>query len=355
MQVLKKRLKNMHCKVVILQIWCDCRTDSIPKDLDDVFDFTLTRDRSGDFNLDGNKLIRNDSLVGYAFVIDGIESYENVRNKIGLVEWIILDFPNWKMIPVENAISECEGTGTKIAVVVDDVKNINGIAFALEKGVDAIIIKSVDSLIQVCSVAKSQRLENDSGENNNLVESLDNLQLTELTITKIDSGGVGERYCVDLICLISQGEGMLIGSSSSSMALVHGEVIESEFVPARPFRVNAGPPHSYILMANGKTKYLSELQPGDDVMLVSENGSTRSATVGRLKIEKRPFLQICWENDYQISNSIFLQQAETVRILSRVGVVNSVTNLEIGDTILCHESDHTRHIGNKVSISSKEV
>ena len=90
-------------------------------------------------------------------------------------------------------------------------------------------------------------------------------------------------------------------------------------------------------------------------MLVSDHGESRAATIGRLKIEKRPFLRISWENDYQISNSIFLQQAETVRILSRVGEVKSVTDLKIGDSILCHDSNHTRHIGNKVSINSKEV
>ena len=37
------------------------------------------------------------------------------------------------MIPVENAIAECEGTGTKIAVIVDQVRDVNGIAFALER------------------------------------------------------------------------------------------------------------------------------------------------------------------------------------------------------------------------------
>jgi 3-dehydroquinate synthase II len=259
------------------------------------------------------------------------------------------------MIPVENMIAECEGTGTKIAVIVNLAKDVNGIAFALEKGVDAIVIKNDNDLIQACSIAKSQRLENSTLDIIQTNEALEKLTLSELTITNIQSGGTGERYCIDLICLILEGEGMLIGSSSSSMGLVHGESIESEFVPARPFRVNAGPPHSYILMANGKTKYLSELISGDNVMLVSENGSTRSATIGRLKIEKRPFLRIYWENDYQISNSIFLQQAETVRILSRVGVVKSVTELKVGDTILCHESKHSRHIGNKVAIHSREV
>ena len=288
-------------------------------------------------------------------MIDDHKSHEKVRNKIGLAEWIVLDFSNWKMIPVENIIAECEGTGTKIAVIVNLAKDVNGIAFALEKGADAIVIENEVDLIQACSIAKSQRLENSSLDIIQTTESLEKLNLSELTITNIESGGVGERYCIDLVCLISEGEGMLIGSSSSSLSLVHGEVIVSEFVPARPFRVNAGPPHSYILMADGKTKYLSELISGDNVMLVSENGSTRSATIGRLKIEKRPFLRIYWENDYQISNSIFLQQAETVRILSRVGVVKSVTELKIGDTILCHESNHSRHIGNKVSINSREV
>ena len=323
--------------------------------MNEIFDYTLTKDLTGDFNLIDEKLIHNDSVVGYAFMIDGHESHEKVRNKIGLVEWIVLDFSNWKMIPVENIIAECEGTGTKIAVIVNIAMDVNGIAFALEKGVDAIVIENEVKLIQACSIAKSQRLENSSSDSIQTDESLEKLNLSELTITNIESGGVGERYCIDLVCLISEGEGMLIGSSSSSLSLVHGEVIDSDFVPARPFRVNAGPPHSYILMADGKTKYLSELISGDNVMLVSENGSTRSATIGRLKIEKRPFLRIYWENDYQISNSIFLQQAETVRILSRVGVVKSVTELKIGDTILCHESNHSRHIGNKVSINSREV
>ena len=323
--------------------------------MNEIFDYTLTKDLTGDFNLIDEKLIHNDSVVGYAFMIDGHESHEKVRNKIGLVEWIVLDFSNWKMIPVENIIAECEGTGTKIAVIVNLAKDVNGIAFALEKGADAIVIENEVDLIQACSIAKSQRLENSSSDSIQTDESLEKLNLSELTITNIESGGVGERYCIDLVCLISEGEGMLIGSSSSSLSLVHGEVIDSDFVPARPFRVNAGPPHSYILMADGKTKYLSELISGDNVMLVSENGSMRSATIGRLKIEKRPFLRIYWENDYQISNSIFLQQAETVRILSRVGVVKSVTELKIGDTILCHESNHSRHIGNKVSINSREV
>ena len=108
--------------------------------MNEIFDYTLTKDLTGDFNLIDEKLIHNDSVVGYAFMIDDHKSHEKVRNKIGLAEWIVLDFSNWKMIPVENIIAECEGTGTKIAVIVNLAKDVNGIAFALEKGADAIVI-----------------------------------------------------------------------------------------------------------------------------------------------------------------------------------------------------------------------
>ena len=338
-----------------MQVWCDCRVNSAPSKKNAVFDKILSNDSNTNFCLVDDKLIEDGSITGQLFSVNDSNTYDIVRGKIGLLSWIILEFSSWKMIPVENLISECEGTGTSIAVIVTDEKEVNGIAFALEKGVGAIVIENETSLIQACEIAKSQRLESQNNVIEIVEDSFSELQLTISKITKIESGGTGERYCIDLTCLISHGEGMLIGSSSSSLALVHGEVFESEFVPSRPFRVNAGPPHSYILMANGNTKYLSELISGDEIMLVTENGSTRPAIIGRLKIEKRPFLRICWENVYQTSNSIFLQQAETVRILSRVGEVKSVTDLKIGDSILCHDSNHTRHIGNKVSINSKEV
>ena len=39
---------------------------------------------------------------------------------------------------------------------------------------------------------------------------------------------------------------------------MHGETLASGFVPARPFRVNAGPAHAYAALAGGATKYLCE-------------------------------------------------------------------------------------------------
>jgi len=68
------------------------------------------------------------------------------------------------------------------------------------------------------------------------------------------------------------GQGFMFAAVYDSWINEHGETVESEYVPTRPFRVNAGSVHSYILMSDGSTKYLSELNSGDEVAVVSEDG-----------------------------------------------------------------------------------
>ena len=46
---------------------------------------------------------------------------------------------------------------------------------------------------------------------------------------------------------------------------VKAEVMENSHVPPRPFRVNAGAVHAYVLTPEGKTKYLEELRSGEEV------------------------------------------------------------------------------------------
>ena len=162
------------------------------------------------------------------------------------------------------------------------------------------------------------------------------------------------RYCIDLTTILQVGEGVLVGSSASSLALIHGETIPSEFVPTRPFRINAGSPHSYILMNDGKTKYISELKSGDEICIVKENGECRSGTIGRLKIEKRPFLQICWENNNDKPSNIFLQQAETVKLVCPNSQIVAVTEIKPGDKILTYNNEGQRHIGMKISSDVEE-
>ena len=97
-----------------------------------------------------------------------------------------------------------------------------------------------------------------------------------------------------------------------------GETVASGFVPPRPFRVNAGPVHAYVLMADGSTKYLSECRAGDEVLIARSGGGGRAAVVGRCKVEPRPTLRVDFETSPADPSSggdgerasIFLQQAE---------------------------------------------
>jgi len=179
-------------------------------------------------------------------------------------------------------------------------------------------------------------------------ETLEAPRLVPAAILSVESAGVGERVCVDLIERLSPGEGMAIGSSSGSLCLVHAETIPSGYVPSRPFRVNAGAIHAYVLMSDGSTRYLSELQAGDEVAVLSSDGSKRGAVIGRLKVERRPFIMLRFSTPMN-EGQIMLQQAETVRLISASGEPVSVTNIEEGSEILILNEESMRHIGQAVS------
>jgi len=120
------------------------------------------------------------------------------------------------------------------------------------------------------------------------------LRLTPATVTEVVCAGSGERVCIDFTSRLRTGEGVLVGSCSHSLALVHAETLPSQYAPPRPFRCNAGPVHAYCLLENGETtRYLCELVAGDRVLVADSQGNTRALTVGRLKIEPREVFIPC--------------------------------------------------------------
>ena len=137
------------------------------------------------------------------------------------------------------------------------------------------------------SVARSIVRDNGNGSSDVDPPSLSNARITSVT-----EGGIGERVCVDLTERLVEGEGIVAGSISSCLGMIHGETIPSQYVPTRPFRINAGALHSYVIMGDGTTKYLSELESGDRVSIFSVDGSIREATIGRLKIERLSLIHI---------------------------------------------------------------
>ncbi|MCS5532687.1 MAG: 3-dehydroquinate synthase II [Candidatus Poseidoniaceae archaeon] len=299
----------------------------------------------------GNSIIKDDEVIGQIININGSEGQDIARSLVGSVNWLLLEFEDWSMIPIENIIAACTGSPTKIAALIRTPAEAQGAAFALEIGVDALVIRPEQQMIDSATIAKSQRGE--IVEPINDVEDNEIIELQPLLITNIESGGISDRYCIDLTSLLEIGEGMLIGSSSSCMVLIHGETLASEYVPSRPFRVNAGPPHAYIVMADRTTKYLSELKAGDEVLIVSDSQNCKSATIGRLKIERRPMLLFSFKNTNDKESQVFTQQAETVRLVTSQRKLIAVTDLTIGEQILGWSSRDARHIG--VAVPSEVV
>tara|TARA_B100000214_G_scaffold186676_1_gene134602 strand:+ start:10493 stop:11461 length:969 start_codon:yes stop_codon:yes gene_type:complete len=283
----------------------------------------------------------NDSDVAEIY-LDDANSQEEAISLIGMIPWILVRCSDWTMIPLENLVSISKGSGTRISVAIDKIVDLNGAAFALEHGVDAIMLPASDNELWDAAAVIASKKSSNNEKPSSVVE------MATAQIFSIDSSGVGERVCVDLIERLEIGEGMVIGSNASLLALVHGETIESQFVPSRPFRVNAGSVHSYVLMSDNSTRYLSELKAGDEVAVISSSGHRRKCIIGRLKIERRPFLIIRFKAKNEEVGQIILQQAETVRLIDKLGNALSVTDLEINDEIIIRSQNQMRHIGKAI-------
>lgn len=245
-------------------------------------------------------------------------------------EYLLVETGSWHIIPIENLIAKFEGSNTKLIAFASTVTEFKLLEGILEKGVYGAILPVDLELIKTIHESESEGF---------------NYDLVELSVKSIKKIRHGERVCVDTCSSMRPGEGMLIGATSSMFVLVEGEVHDSGFVNARPFRVNAGVISSYFL--NGeKTGYLSELEAGKDVVIIDRAGNTRIECVARVKIERRPFVLIkmaAGENEYPV----ILQDAETVRLVTSDGSI-SVTELVAGDTIIGFLSSSGRHFGMKV-------
>ena len=303
---------------------------------------------------DGRILDSSTTPVGVHVDISDAAGQDAAKSMVGLASWIVLTTGDWQMIPLENIVAAAQGTGTQLVARIDTSQAIRGAAFALETGVDGLLLPANQSEIWAdAQIIAAERLATQSEGEEGALEG--ESEIVSLEVRSIEDGGVGDRVCVDLTSILEVGEGLLIGSAANALVLVHGETLESEFVPPRPFRVNAGAVHAYVLMADGSTKYLSELMAGDSVAVCSPSGIVRSAIIGRMKIESRPFILLRYgHSESGIRGQIFLQQAETVRLISPLGDMPSVTSVEVGDILLGFIGTSARHIGQNVLSIAEE-
>ena len=271
------------------------------------------------------------TVAAYIEIIS--KKHEELASQLGRVaDYLILVGKDWTVIPLENIIAELQREDVKIIAAVSDYDEAKVALETLEHGTDGVLL-SPKEYSQIKKVAK-------------LIEKIEseNFELKPATITKIAPVGTGDRVCVDTCSMMNIGEGMLIGSYSKGLFLVHSESLESEYVASRPFRVNAGPVHAYVMTPGNKTKYLSEIETGDEILTVDKEGNTRSSIVGRVKIEKRPLMLI--EAEYEgVKLRTLLQNAETIRLVAEDGSALSVADLKLGDKVLVYLEKSARHFG----------
>ena len=248
---------------------------------------------------------------------------------------VVVKTSSWKIIPLENLVSKSDNI-----YAYANMSDVKAVLFVLEKGVKGIVFKpkNIEEVIQVSNLIK---------------ETGSKIELVEAEVTKVLVLSNGDRACIDTCSLMSVGQGMLIGNSSNFLFLVNSESVESDYCDTRPFRVNAGAIHSYALLPGNKTKYLSELASGDEVLVVDGAGNTKSSVVGRNKIEERPLMLVEAKVNGKISG-VVLQNAETIRLVQNGGKVISVCELKKGDKILVRVDDVGRHFGKAIKEKLKE-
>jgi len=243
--------------------------------------------------------------------------------------FVIVHANDWKIIPLENLVSKSNNVYVSCTVA-----EITTMLTVLEKGVRGVVVKPKNKQ-EILDAVKS------------LSASGNKIDLVEAEVTNVKVLGSGERACVDTCNIMGLGEGMLVGNSPKMLFLVQSESMEVEYCATRPFRVNAGAVHSYVLLPEEKTKYLLELASGDEALSVNHKGETKKVIVGRNKVENRPLVLIEAKVGAQIG-AVILQNAETIRVIITGGKSISVSELKKGDKILVKIGEAGRHFGQAI-------
>ena len=296
----------------------------------------LPEDYAGSADL--STLRRSDDQASGAYVRILDEPYESFAEAAAAdAEYTIVVGEDWTIIPLENLIARI-GSDTSLVAGVTTADEAEAAFETLEIGSDAVLLDSSDpdEIRATCDLRDALDREH--------------LDLVWAEVTDVERIGSADRVCVDTGSLMQGDEGMLVGSMSRGLFFVHAETADSPYVASRPFRVNAGAVHAYVRAPGGETRYLSELESGDEIQLVDTDGTTREAIVGRAKIERRPMFRVEAEVEAEEGRDrveTLLQNAETIKIATRDGRT-AVTDLEPGDEVRVYHEDTARHFGEAV-------
>jgi 3-dehydroquinate synthase II len=252
---------------------------------------------------------------------------------LSLSKTVVVKEGDRTIIPLESLLSKTD----HLFVEIENLHEGRTAFGILEKGAEGVVINNPDpdAVRHILLTLKG---------------GTEKLGLLTVRIKRTEPLGLGDRVCVDTCSSMLPGEGMLVGNSSQALFLIHAENVGNPFANSRPFRVNAGAVHAYIRMADGRTKYLSEIGTGDRVLIVNFEGKSYPAVVGRAKVERRPLVLVEAEERGQ-PISLILQNAETIRLVQPDGEAISLVDLEEGSEVLVHKEKGGRHFGVQIDES----
>lgn len=256
--------------------------------------------------------------------------------------FLIVDFKDETNIPLELLIAQLQKEKTVILKIVRTAKDADVAMKVMEKGSEGIVLSSTD-VEEILKLNKYIQLE-----------KCGKVNLVSATVTSVQHIEMGMRACVDITDIMNKNEGMIIGSTSSGGLVISSETHYLPYMLTRPFRVNAGAVHSYVFLNRNKTKYLSELKSGSVIMIVDTQGNTRVASVGRMKLERRPLLKIVAKVG-NIEISTIVQDDWHIRIFGSNGSVMNASNIKPGDKLLAYVCESGRHVGVKIDEKIIEI
>ena len=296
-----------------------------------------TRDRPSAPETSGDLALLDDldgETAAYV-TVDGEAATDLATWAASVADHVILHRTDWEIIPLENLIAEAGGAAS-VVPVVDGPEGARTAVETLETGADGVVLETDDPGVVAATVDELDRTGGPS------------LELTWARVVDTEPAGLADRVCIDTGSMLEPDEGMLVGSHARGLAFVHAETADGPYTDPRPFRVNAGAVHAYVLVPDGRTKYLAEVRAGDRVVVVDTGGSTREAVVGRAKIERRPMRRVSLETDSGDVVELLLQEAETVRLHTHDRGAVAVTELAAGDEVALRYEDVARHFGTPV-------
>ncbi|KUF16795.1 3-dehydroquinate synthase II family protein [Streptomyces silvensis] len=253
----------------------------------------------------------------------------------------VVRFADPTKIPLEIVLAAADRADGRLVTACADLEEAGIVLDVLERGSDGVLLAPA-SADEVFALTRLLRADSPP------------LELTTLTVDRVEHHGLGDRVCVDTCSHFAEDEGILVGSYSTGFILCCSETHPLPYMPTRPFRVNAGALHSYVLGPGNRTNYLSELRSGSTTLAVDAEGRTRRVLVGRAKLESRPLLTVTAHAADGTEVSLTVQDDWHVRVLGPGGKVLNVTELRQGDELLGHLATDQRHVGLPIGEFCKE-